>query len=509
MAEPRGRGTFRGWGGGSHLLPWAAGAVLAAGFLGAVAVAAPELFHLDLSFTLTPLLLLGVAAAAVSAAAIIRYPTFAVALLTVFVYWNLSQVLVRFHGLPSLLQLLVLPVGVAALLVARREGLEELVSHPVPWVAAAWIGTVLLSTTRAWNTGVADAELAEALKGFAIFGLVALLAGHRRRLKIATGATLAAACVLAALALWQVFADDFGNEWGGLARIKHAQIYGDVFEERIAGPLGDPNYFAQILLILVPLGLLPSWAGRGWRRGLAVAAAGLLAVATVYTYSRGGALALALVVGLAFVVRGLTWRMVTAATAGLLVAMFLMPGAFARRLTTLQQLLPGQGEVLDPDSSIEKRRLVTRVAWEMFLDHPGLGVGAGNYATRFAPYASRTGSAAREYDDPSEPQFPHNLYLEIGAETGLVGLLAFGLAVVVIFGALVRARRRFLKLGEQGLADLSAALALGLVGYLTSSLFLHGHFLRYLWLLFGLALACDLLAARMTTRQEEKAPATP
>ncbi len=509
MAEPRGHGSFRGWGGGNHLLPWAAAATLAAGLLGAVAVAAPELFHLDLDFTLSPLLLLGLAAAVGSTAAVIRYPAFAVALLAAFVYWNLSEVLVRFHGLPSLLQILVLPLAVAAALAAGRRGLEDLTTHPVPWLAAAWIGTLLLSTTRAWDPGMADAELAEALKGFALFALVALLAAHRRRLKIATWATLGAGCVLAALALWQVLADDFGTEWGGLARVKHAQIYGDVFEERIAGPLGDPNYFAQILLVLVPLGLLSRWAGRGWRRGLALAAAALLAAAAVYTYSRGGALALGLVVGLAFVVRGLTWRGVAAAVAALLVAGLLMPGAFGQRLSTLQQLLPGQEAVLDPDSSIEKRRLVTRVAWEMFLDHPLLGVGAGNYATRFAPYASRTGSAAREYDDPSEPQFPHNLYLEIGAETGLVGLLAFGAAVVGAFGALARARRRFFQIGEPGLADLSAALGLGLVGYLASSLFLHGHFLRYLWLLFGLAVACDLLARRMTSPPEGKVPAEP
>lgn len=509
MADPGGRGVVRGRGGGPNLLPWAGAAVVAAGLLGALAVAAPELFHLDLDVTLSPLLLLGGAAAVAGTVAILRYPAFAVGLLAVFVYWNLSEILVRFHGLPSLLQILVLPLGVAALLVAGGRGIEELALHPAAWVAAAWIGTLLLSTTRAWDTGVADAELAEALKGFAIFALVALLAAHRRRLRIATWATLAAACVLAALALWQVFADDFGTEWGGLARIKHAQIYGDVFEERIAGPLGDPNYFAQILLVLAPLGLLPRWAGGRRGRFLALAAAVLLATATVFTYSRGGALALGLVVGLAFLVRGLTWRMVSAATAGLLVAVLLMPGAFARRLTTLQQILPGHEEVLDPDSSIEKRRLVTRVAWEMFLDHPVLGVGAGNYATRFPPYSARLGSAAREYDDPSEPQYPHNLYLEIGAETGLVGLGAFGVTVLVVLGVLARARRRFLDVGDEGLADLSAALALGVVGYLASSLFLHGHFLRYLWLLFGLAVACDLLARRRTLPSADGAPAAP
>ena len=395
MPEPGRHGPPAGWTTAGRLT-WAGGAALGAFLLGALAVAVPELFHFGIDLGPSPRLLAGVVAGAAATVAVVRYPGFASALLAVFVYWNLSQVLVRYHGLPSLLQLLVLPIALSAVIAAGRRGIEALAAHPVPWLAGGWLCTLLLSTTRAWDSRIADAELAEAVKGFALFALLALLAADRRRLRVAAGATLAAAVVLAGLALWQVGSGDFSHEWGGLARIKLAQIYGDVFEERIAGPLGDPNYFAQILLVLVPLGLLPSWAGRGSRRLLPFAAAVVLATATVFTYSRGGALALALVVGLSVLVRGITWRMAAVATAGLLVAVLLVPGAFTRRLTTIRQALPGgQEQVLDPDSSIAKRRLVTRVAWEMFLDHPVLGVGAGNYAERFQPYAARTGSAAR------------------------------------------------------------------------------------------------------------------
>jgi O-antigen ligase len=505
MEGHRPDGIAAGRGGGR--LPWAAGAVAGAALLGAVAAAAPELFHFDLRLTLSPRLLAGVVLGAAATAAVVRWPGVALVLLVVFIEWNLSQVLVRFHGMPSLLQLLVLPIGVAALLAAGRRGAGDLAAHPLAWLLAAWLCTLLVSTTRAWDRGLADAELAEALKGFVLFALAALLAAGRQRLRLAAWSLLAAASVLAGLALWQVWSGGFANEWGGLARIKQAQIYGDVFQARIAGPLGDPNYFAQILLVLVPLGLLPGWAGGGWRRRLPFAVAVVLATATVFTYSRGGALALALAAGLAVLVRGVTRRMVAVAAAGLLLALLFLPGAVARRLETLREIVPGgQREVLDPDSSIAKRRLVTRVAWDMFLDHPVLGVGAGNYATRFGPYAARTGFAAREYDDPAEPQYPHNLYLEIAAETGLVGLLLFAAVMVAAFGALARAWHRFRDAGEAGLADLAAALALGLAGYLASSLFLHGHFLRYLWLLLGLAAACDLLAGRVAA-QRRQAPA--
>jgi putative inorganic carbon (HCO3(-)) transporter len=179
------------------------------------------------------------------------------------------------------------------------------------------------------------------------------------------------------------------------------------------------------------------------------------------------------------------------ALAGLLVVA--LPSDFTERLTTLEQVFPGGGETLHPDSSFEKRRLVTRAAWEMFLDHPLSGVGAANYTVHYDRYADRVGSAAREYDDPGETHYPHNLYLEIGAETGVPGLLVFGAAVLVAFGYLRRARRRALARGDPGTAVLARGVALGLVGYLVSSLFLHGQFQRYLWLLFALAAALDAL----------------
>jgi hypothetical protein len=43
-------------------------------------------------------------------------------------------------------------------------------------------------------------------------------------------------------------------------------------------------------------------------------------------------------------------------------------------------------------------------------------------------------------------------------------------------------------------ASLATGVQLALIGYLVSSLFLHGHFPRYLWLLFGFCAALYRLA---------------
>ncbi len=282
-----------------------------------------------------------------------------------------------------------------------------------------------------------------------------------------------------------------------------------MFEPRIAGPLGDPNYFAQVLLLGVPVALVLAWRSRGWGRGLALGATALLIAAILFTYSRGAAVALLVVLALTAALRGVSRRQLLAAAAIALLALSLAPHGFRERLSTLAQLLPGAAaEVTDPDSSFAKRRLVTQAAGAMYLDHPVLGVGAGNYPVRFDPYGARIGSAAALYDDPGEAQYPHNLYLEVAAETGTVGLVLFVAILLVAFGSLARAWTRLSRRSEPLLRDLAAGLAIALVGFLLTSLFLHGHFLRYLWLLLAFATAWDVTADRERDEERDDARGT-
>ncbi len=473
----------------------AAGAVAAGALLGALVAWNPDLFHLELGAGPTPWLAL--AAGAALAFWLVRRPDAALVVVVAFVYLNLSEVLVRYHGLPSLLQLLVIPVGIAAVVARPFRETAAVVGRGLTLVLAAWVLWLLASTTWSWDPGLALGEVVEAGKAFVLFLLVALLADSGRRLRLGAWALLGAGCLLAALGVYQAAAGDFDHRFGGLARVKAAHIYGDVFEPRIAGPLGDPNFFAQILLVLVPLALALAWHGRGRAERLAAAgAAALLVAGTVLTYSRGGALALGVVLVLAWLGRGVRLKEVAAGLAVLALVLVVLPEGFTRRLTTLGQIA-GTGEAaLHPDSSFEKRRLVTLAAWEMFQEHPWIGVGAGNYTTRYTPYADRVGSGAREYDEPFGESYPHNLYLEIGAEAGLVGLGIFGAALAVAFAYLEGARRRLAAASLRLEATLAGATAIALAGYLMSSLFLHGHFQRYLWILLALAAACHGLGRR-------------
>lgn len=485
-AEPRARGDARGL---SDLsFPIAGSALILAALAGYLVPRSEDLLELELTGSAPEVIAL--AAIGLGTLGVLRYPKAGLIALTLFVYLNVSETLVRQHQLPSLLQWLALPLGLAALseYLSSRRRIGNATALPA-WLAAYSL-VILASSALAANRGLADEHAMESAKCLAIFFLVVGLATTLDRIEGAVAAMVGAGALMGGLGVFQFLTGRFDNEMGGLARIKQAQIYGDVFEPRIAGSLGDPNFFAQVLVLLVPLALYSAWSARS-RRGRIAAylAGGLIAAALILTYSRGAALALALVVLLMLYERGIRRETAAALVVVVVASAWFVPSGFSRRLETIEQLLPSDRAVSDPDSSFEKRKLLNTAAGMMFLDHPGWGVGAGNFTVHFATYADEIGSTAQEYDDPAQRNYAHSLPLQIAAETGLVGIIFFAGIVATCFIYLSHARQIFLDRGKPSGAAMATALTIGLVGYLVAALFLHGHFQRYLWLAFGLMAA--------------------
>jgi O-antigen ligase len=266
-----------------------------------------------------------------------------------------------------------------------------------------------------------------------------------------------------------------------------------VHSQRVAGPIGDPNFYALILLVTVPLGLaLLRTQLPGLLRLSVVAAVAATAATVLLTYSRGGAL----VLGLGCLVCLARWRVrglhlaVAAVAMGASIAM--VPNSVWDRLGTVLRPFQNTHEVGQVvDASVELRLGAQRVALEMFLDNPFIGVGAGNYPPLYPAYSKQLGvpAVASEF-------YPHNLYLQVLAETGAVGLLAFLPAVVGPLIALERTRRgaKSNTLVAPEWHELTFGTEVALACYLLSSLMLHGSYPRYLWMLLALAVAARRLA---------------
>ncbi|HUK24529.1 MAG TPA: O-antigen ligase family protein [Terriglobales bacterium] len=146
----------------------------------------------------------------------------------------------------------------------------------------------------------------------------------------------------------------------------------------------------------------------------------------------------------------------------------------------------------DPSSAMATRTGLLELAWHLFREHPLLGVGIGGFA-----YYSR---------DP-ENTFPHNIFLEIGAELGFIALIAFTALVVWVFWeAYKQLRERDFPFRLEA-AGVFSLLIFGFIQMIKSG---DVNDNRTMWLLMGLPFLLRFLANREILRKQENvAVATP
>lgn len=441
---------------------------------------------------------LGLLAGCLGLVAILKWPETGLLILVAVIYTNGSEIAVRYHHWPSLLHLMAPLLVIGILGRQLMSSGRKLVADWMIVLLVLYSAVIFSSSLMAADPTLADEKLLEHLKNLFIFLAIINLTTSRLALRRAVWVLVLVGAFLGTVSVYQVFTSSYGLEFGGFGRIKLAQIVEDVRQPRIAGPLSDPNFYAQILVPLVPLALYRLWDESSPRLKLIAAyALGVTLLALLFTYSRGGALALAMVLMLAAIHKKAKWQYFFLALIIITPLLLFIPQEFEGRLGTLNQLISGEAEsTVHPDTSFRQRTLLMRTAWEMFSDHPIIGVGAGNYSEHYQEYSQHVGSTVSSYENFDQRRFPHSLYLEIAAETGLLGLTIFALIVGACLSSARSAVRRFEKTGDLPSANLVTSLALGFVGYLASSMFLHGHYIRYFWLLIAL-----MVAAKHTARQ--------
>jgi putative inorganic carbon (hco3(-)) transporter len=371
-------------------------------------------------------------------------------------------------------------------------------------VGGRYAVVILVSSVYSTDPGLADERLTQALRGLALAVLLVHLVRTPPQLDAILWVIIGAAAILATLTIVQVATGSYQLNFGGLARVKNAQIVGNVFERRVAGPLSDPNFYAQILLIAVPMALFRFWeAKRLIFRVLIGAVLVLINVAIVFTYSRAVLIAAGMVYLIAAIWMRVRPRHILSFALVAVLTVVIMPGDAAKRFDTLTQILPwAETAEAKIDTSFQERTMLMRTAVEMFSDQPLLGVGAGNYTSNFDRYAPSVGSNVSSYEGFDKRRFPHNLYLETAAELGIVGLfvLIALISTAVVYAAV--ASRDLKERGQTRSSRSAAAIAISIIGYGMTSLFLHGDYMQYLWLLVGLAIAARHIAIDETVEED-------
>jgi O-antigen ligase len=229
---------------------------------------------------------------------------------------------------------------------------------------------------------------------------------------------------------------------------------------RAGGPFGEPNFFALSMAALTPLALFVASRG-GWRRWLGLVTLIAIAGAIFAAGSRGGAIAMLFAL-VAFAASTKSRQLRIAALATVIAALALAPFFASQAESSSNRTVSG-------------RETENQIALAMLGDYPVTGVGPGTYKVLYSDYSRNIG------EDPRTTREPHSLYLEIGAEQGLIGLLGWGVAALLVLSYVL----------SRGIwrTTLGRALLLSIATYMVGSLFLHGSQLRLLFMLVGLAMA--------------------
>jgi putative inorganic carbon (hco3(-)) transporter len=364
--------------------------------------------------------------------------------------------------------------------------------------ATAFIGTygliLLASSYVARKADATFAMVTEFVLAALVVTAILVLVRDLDALRAAVGGIIVVGGAVAAVSVGQYATGSYGSTFFGLAHAARMNIVGELDDYRIAGTLEDPNFFAQMMAVVVPLGIERARnERRAGPRSLAVLCTALAGLAVVFTASRGGLIGLAVGVLLSLRLAGLRWRSLAAlAVAGAVAGIVLFPNA-ARRVGELRDITEvSRSESADP--ALRGRTSEMLAAVLMFRDHPALGVGAGNYPHRYAEYALPLGL------DTREERSAHSMPLNVAAETGVVGVAALTAVLGLAFGRLATARRLLAGAGQGTESELVAALRIALVVFLVCSVPLHLSYPRMLWVLVALACATTTVAAAAIPR---------
>lgn len=277
------------------------------------------------------------------------------------------------------------------------------------------------------------------------------------------------------------------------------------------GIIGDENELSLACNTAVPMAYFGAIASRGWRRH-AYATIGIVLLASiVISLSRGGFVGLVGIVGYIILISKYRLR----AIAGLAVAAGIFylaaPTAYRNEVLSIGQEASGEVE----DGTADVRFFLWQAAFNMWKDHPILGVGAGNSRFNVGKYQPDWEGPLYSGKDWSGMAI-HSGVFELLAETGLAGVFLYGAMIVNHFAVLRGVRRlarktRGIPLALRNEMEMySGALAAGMVGYLGSGLFLsvayHPYAFYFAALSLALAWSLDVELARLAGSKQTAAP---
>jgi len=440
------------------------------------------------------------------------YPNLAVPFVIGVLFTNIASNAVNLYGAPQMVSLalplvLLLPVWHAWF----AAGLK-LVWPPALWAILVFVLVNLVSVLASADPRSSLMAVRTTLsEGFVLVLLMVNAIRTRESLYLALTALVAAAALVGAVSVFQELTGTYYTRYFGLGQLSddafetgEETLEGSVIQLRLGGPIGEKNYYAQFMLMVIPIGAAVTAMTRGRLRQIALLLATLLVGAgVVLTFSRGAAVAAVGVIGIAVVLRMVPMRVILATALGAALVLGAFPQYLTRiaTVTSVVGLADGGSSDVVPDNALRGRAGENAAAISAFLDHPLLGLGPGEFPAHYERYARTAGVE----DLHGRERVAHSLFLGLLAEVGVLGVAAFIAVLVAADLPLLRIRRRARRPADRALAT---GLLLGLLAYVFAGLFLDLAYARYFWLLVALAAAGGAILDPRSDDEDARRPSS-
>ena len=334
-------------------------------------------------------------------------------LFTLLLYLRPNELFPEVFGTFPLARIVAI-VAVVAYLAGRLGHGERLTIVPLElkMLGVITLLGLLFAPVAAAPQDTIDVMLDMFLKVSIIFVLMINLIDTPKRLRAMFSLVVVCGTFFAALAVKSYLIGDFV-----VIEKKDIGVVGLRIIGAVGGFIGNPNDLATTLNMLLPFAVALSLLSGGLKRLFYAACAVILVAGIVVSFSRGGFLGLIAMGAVLLWKVGSQSRGMTALAFAVIFGVFVvaMPGGYGGRVLSIFNLAE------DRSGTSEQRRDLLERAASIAFHHPIVGVGMGN----FHIYSIHELVA-------------HNSYLEIAAELGLVGLLAY---LVLIFAPLRSLRR--------------------------------------------------------------------
>jgi O-antigen ligase len=263
--------------------------------------------------------------------------------------------------------------------------------------------------------------------------------------------------------------------------------------------VGDPNYFTLSAVLCIPLAFSLMQERRPrWLRPFAGTCLVLMILAVTVAASRGGFL------GLIAAFLYVLWRSKRRGRNFLVLACLIVPLSIVAPISPLARLL--NPTYSDAEAS-DTRYVLWDAGLRMFRENWLTGIGVGNFK-----------ALAPSYQEPGRTvqAIAHNTYIQLSAELGVFGLLAFVGTVVAAFASLQKTASLALRLRSSLLYHSAGGIQGGLIGYAVGAFFVSAEYQRLLWFMIFVSICLATLtrqmarrAARQVLRPKPAAPVVP